>query len=348
MPEKIPPWDTLRKIVSTYAHDHTGKLATLRMSVNQLQRVLSRSEIREFKKTHGGKSPSQYVEEVGGKIVPLYRKPWRYTSEPPKDYKRKTIRLRSQVAKHQREMRRRAKEVLSFACGKAGVRREDLPDVDKLSLDAWQKESERADAENDISFYAGSLKGAMEDEKGFDPDRLVSIKPQLQEIDLHRELRGYSRERHVDRNGRSVKVRYRGKNVGRVSLDPHLFFNCALDNLVEDAIMHGDRNTPVTIELEKKRGKVLVHVTNQGPKLSPEDLEAIGQKRWTTHPEDPKRGWGKVSANLIMEAHGKAMKLPGGGLQVENHTVGVRRKGKVFKRHHGPRLTLVLPQRRKR
>jgi len=144
--------------------------------------------------------------------------------------------------------------------------------------------------------------------------------------DLNKFIKKFSRQELVDREGNSVKVLFRGKDVGLVKFDGKLLRR-SLDNLVTDALNHTP-GRPIFVTLSKRNGHVAINVTNRGPKLKPSEIAKIGQVRFTRAWHDQKRGYGKISTRLLTEAQG-------GTFKAGNSKIG-------------PMLTITLPRRTRR
>lgn len=175
------------------------------------------------------------------------------------------------------------------------------------------------------------IKRLLQEEKQFTASTMGEPRPLFRPMDARRSLLDFVSREHRDRQGKPVRIKLgRVEDIGTVHMDPNLLFGRGLSNLTDDAIMHSQGSPEVEISLRSGRGKnehtYRTSVVNRGPELSPQDLAAIGNRRWTQHPKNRRRGYGKISANLIAKAHG-------GRLDVRNS----RRNG----RHYGPRLTLV-------
>ncbi len=139
--------------------------------------------------------------------------------------------------------------------------------------------------------------------------------------DIHQFLRQFSSGNYVDRDGNPVRIVYRGKSSGTVKFDP-LLIREALYNLVTDAINYTP-GRPLYVSLGKSGGMIRIGVTSEGRKLTADEIKKIGRMRFTSAPQDPKRGWGKIAARRFLLMHD-------GELEVGNSRIG-------------PKLTALLP-----
>ncbi len=134
-------------------------------------------------------------------------------------------------------------------------------------------------------------------------------------------------QKFVDRDGKPVKIVFRGKDIGKASFDKILLRRSIL-NLVTDALNHTPgRPIFVTLALNRKTRQAEINVTNHGRKLTAAEIAKIGKVRFTRAWHDPKRGFGKISVRILTEAQG-------GTFRVGNSRIG-------------PKMSMRLPVRRR-
>ena len=81
-----------------------------------------------------------------------------------------------------------------------------------------------------------------------------------------------------------------------------------LDKLVGNAVDFCTPDTPIDVNVERRRGDVLLEVSNQGPPLPEEMADKLFQSMVSIRddkvPDDPHLGLGLYIVRLIAEAHG--------------------------------------------
>jgi signal transduction histidine kinase len=87
----------------------------------------------------------------------------------------------------------------------------------------------------------------------------------------------------------------------------------AVENLVSNAIKYGAPDTPVTIEVDKVHGRLLLTVHNQGARIPPEEQECIFQmyRRAEAAKSGDRQGWGigLPYVRAVAESHGGSIGL---------------------------------------
>jgi len=112
----------------------------------------------------------------------------------------------------------------------------------------------------------------------------------------------WSRQQFKDRDGAPVRVIFRGKPVPGIKVDLSLLQR-TIYNIMTDAINH-TLGRPVYITLRRKKGRVFISVTNEGKKLTRDEMKKIGRERYSRRMDDPRRGYGKIMVRLAAEALG--------------------------------------------
>ncbi len=82
---------------------------------------------------------------------------------------------------------------------------------------------------------------------------------------------------------------------------------CVLTNLIENAHKYADPGTPITLEVECRDGQVVFCVSDQGPGISPEQLERIFDRFYRIKGQNHHAagtGLGLAICKRIVEAHG--------------------------------------------
>jgi signal transduction histidine kinase len=84
-----------------------------------------------------------------------------------------------------------------------------------------------------------------------------------------------------------------------------------LENLVSNAIKYGNAGTPVRIRVRPNKEWVQISVHNQGPPIPAEEQKQLFHQFQRARTSDGKPGWGLglVSAKILTEAHGGALKI---------------------------------------
>jgi signal transduction histidine kinase len=87
----------------------------------------------------------------------------------------------------------------------------------------------------------------------------------------------------------------------------------AIENLVSNAIKYGEPDSPITINLVAREGRVIIYVINQGKPIPIEDQEVLFQvyRRANAARTSGKKGWGIGLALVrgVAEAHGGSVSI---------------------------------------
>ncbi len=244
--------------------------------------------------------------------------------------------LRSVTAKHN-ETRSQIKTMSREAIRKwVGEYKSDIDKTNSLleRFEAfWERNKKAIDHEFNTRFerifkknyeesYGRSVLKSIEmrlqfQKQQFNASRLglpIISRPDLQETtDLYDFFNKWSKQEFKDRDGISVKVVFRGKPVPRIKTDLGLLQR-TIYNIITDAINHTP-GRPVYIVLRRKNGRIFISVTNEGKKLTPDEIAKIGKERYSRRLNDPKRGYGKIMVRLGAEAMG-------GQFHVGNSAIG--------------------------
>ncbi len=133
--------------------------------------------------------------------------------------------------------------------------------------------------------------------------RLVLAK---EAVDLARLLQEVVERSVETTRGHSVRVEIRGE-LPTIEADPARLEQ-ALVNLLSNAAKYSFPETEILVEVELQEREVLVSITNQGPGVAPEDLEAIFTRfrrtRAAAAGKVPGLGLGLYITKGLVEAHG--------------------------------------------
>lgn len=141
----------------------------------------------------------------------------------------------------------------------------------------------------------------------------VSDLMSARETDLYAFFSKWSKQEFKDRDGVPVRIVLKGKPIPRIKIDLDLLQR-TIYNIITDAINHTP-GRPVYITLKRKKGRIFISVTNEGKKLTPEEMRKIGRERYSRRLDDPRRGYGKIMVRLGAETMG-------GQFHVGNSSIG--------------------------
>jgi two-component system OmpR family sensor kinase len=93
----------------------------------------------------------------------------------------------------------------------------------------------------------------------------------------------------------------------------------ALENLVENALVHGPEGGRVTISLSRVNGLALVTVRDEGPGPDPADRDRLFERFWrgTGSSGRPGSGLGLSIVSAIVDRHGGRVKVDGSAFTLE-------------------------------
>lgn len=282
MPEKLP-WDLLSRSLSSFVHDHLGETLDAFYGFSDIR---PSSENKEF---------SRFVSDLSSHLSKLRKlhdgyRDFRNSEEAPHNFEVTLKQYRGELAPLNEEAALLAKRAAAL----------------HLKFDRDSHSTEFGDA----------LERLVQIPVKFSADQLgEKIKVDLFSENLHSFLSELLQTNFFDRTGTPVEVVYRGKDVGAVQFDRKLL-DRSIKNLVNDAINHTP-GRPVFVTLYRRSGKAVVTVTNHGKKLSNADIAKIGNVRFTSAMQDPRRGYGKISVRMCTEAQG-------GRFGVGNSRIGPR------------------------
>jgi len=298
MPEKLP-WEIAKYSMSVFAHDAANQIY---YSIPSIDIVAHYAKSREMKAlglelTTVGKALSDIHGQFFG---------FRNSDTAPRNWERTLVAYRRTVKKRNEKVRSISARLKLFKKKNGKTLNEEATKylnkaIDRLS--EFQKE-----------FAAENL------------GRKVHANPVR--ANLRSFLKTALSQEFVDRDGKPVKVIFRGKDIGKASFDK-ILLKRSLFNLVTDALNHRPgRPIFVTLSVNRKSGQAEINVTNHGRKLTEAEIAKIGKVRFTRAMHDPKRGYGKISVRVLTEAQG-------GSFRAGNSRIG-------------PMLSMKLPIRRRR
>ncbi|MCX6798921.1 MAG: ATP-binding protein [Candidatus Diapherotrites archaeon] len=295
MPEELP-WELMRDSLSSFAHD----------SVAQFQVFTDRLYlVKHYSQNPAVEALNKQAVAVGRSLGAVH---WQFS-----DFRRADnapANLKEILVQYKRALSRRYEKMPALIARLKAFKRENR---NKLNADAL--------------FYLDDVIARMQNHsKLFPLSRLgTRVDVHVQPLNIRSFLKRFAGERFVNRDGKPVQVIFRGKDLGSVNFDRSLLYR-GLYNLVTDALNHSP-GRPIFVTLSRKNGHAAINVTNQGPKLMPEEIVKIGRVRFTRAWHDPKRGYGKISTRLLTEAQG-------GSFRAGNSRIG-------------PMLSIRLPLRRR-
>jgi signal transduction histidine kinase len=93
----------------------------------------------------------------------------------------------------------------------------------------------------------------------------------------------------------------------------------AVENLVENAFVHGPRDGSVTVSLVGSGERVLVTVRDEGPGPDPGDVEKLFERFWRGPDTSarPGSGLGLSIVAAIAERHGGAVSVQGSAFTID-------------------------------
>ena len=139
------------------------------------------------------------------------------------------------------------------------------------------------------------------------------------EVDLEQLVRGVARAHASSAEGEG------GGRVGLAGVDHALVrgdqdaLARALENLVENALVHGPEGGRVTISLSRVNGMVLVTVRDEGPGPGPADRDRLFERFWrgTGSSGRPGSGLGLSIVSAIVDRHGGRVRVDGSAFTLE-------------------------------
>ncbi len=139
------------------------------------------------------------------------------------------------------------------------------------------------------------------------------------EVDLEQLVRGVARAHASSAEGEG------GGRVGLAGVDHALVrgdqdaLARALENLVENALVHGPEGGRVTISLSRVNGMVLVTVRDEGPGPDPGDRDRLFERFWrgTGSSGRPGSGLGLSIVSAIVDRHGGRVRVDGSAFTLE-------------------------------
>jgi len=288
------PWDVIRDSMSAYAHDSVGRFHNTASVLTAAKHTspAAKAELDELQAQaiKIGKGIGQVHFDYGE---------FRRSTDRPLDFEAK-------MAEYRRRIQETSEGVPSLIERLNALRREK---AGQLTPEATKHIDSALD---ELEMFR----------RQFPPEQLgTKIKVRMGKHDFDAFMKRFLAQDFVDRDGNPVTVVRRGKRIGELSFDTDLTSR-ALYNLVTDAYNHTP-GRPLYVTYGRKDGHVYTNVTNEGPKLNPAELAKIGRERFTRAWHDPKRGYGKISARLLMEAQGGTFRARNSGI--------------------GPMLSLSLP-----
>lgn len=296
MPVEMP-WELIKENLSSFAHD---SIANLHSTINALD-ILGGNEPKLLHLRDELRAVSSRLKKVHSEFSGLRK---REQAPEKAELQRSLLSYRTKVGKWNKEVPAIAASLEDFLKRKGNTlnpKFKEYLDFEAKSLRKWV-----------LAFPA----------RGLGKKVIVRKSPG----NIYHFLKGFSSQTLVDRDGNPVKIVFRGKNLGAVEYDEALLSRSVF-NLVTDTLNHTP-GRPIFVTLKRKKGQVAINVTNQGPKLKPEEIAKIGRVRFTRAWQDPRRGYGKISTRLLTEAQG-------GKFKAANSRIG-------------PMLSITLPANRRR
>ncbi|MFT3700048.1 MAG: PAS domain-containing sensor histidine kinase [Kofleriaceae bacterium] len=122
-----------------------------------------------------------------------------------------------------------------------------------------------------------------------------------EQFDLAVLARSIVEELRVTHPARTIELAVRGELRGRWDASR---LGQVIANLLDNALAHGTRDTPVSIELDRDRDQIVLEVTNHGPRIPPEVIGKLFEPFWQAAPKARGLGLGLLIAQQIVHAHG--------------------------------------------
>ena len=274
MAEELP-WELRRDSLSSFSHDCYPPLQNLEQNLVLAKHYFKDPRLSAFRRNFF--SIAQSIGEIHDNFDRV-----RAREEPPPE-----AELNQQLASYRQAVESKNREMASML-GK---------------LEAFHMRNKKRMSAEANGHLRTALRMAKEYLSQFPAQDLGrKIRAEAKPQNIFDFLRGFSQKSFIDRNGRPVKVIFRGKNVGQVKFDKALLYR-ALYNLVTDALSHTP-GRPIYVRLEARDGQVAINVTNKGRKLKAWEIKRIGWKRFTRAWRNRRRGYGKISTRLLTEAQG--------------------------------------------
>ncbi|MBN1940648.1 MAG: sensor histidine kinase [Candidatus Diapherotrites archaeon] len=270
MQEELP-WETMQNSMYSFAHDSLNLVHFSLQSI-RLAEMMSKSPELDaliLEAGHAGKAIGEIHKIFGA---------FRRSEDPPTN-------LATWIANYRRALKKRNAH-LTKVIGKIKAFRRKA----KMNAEVMTK------LDKGIGFLTEFQRQYPAKALG----RKISAK--LEARNLYRDLRDYLSQSFVDREGKPVKVIFKGTNIGDVRFDQALLRR-GLFNLVTDALNHSP-GRPIYVTLKASNGRATINVTNHGKKLKPSEIAKIGRVRFTRAWHDPRRGYGKISTRILTEAQG--------------------------------------------
>jgi signal transduction histidine kinase len=298
MAEEIP-WEVMRDSISSFVHDSINVLNMVNTRLTRILITYKNPELTELKREF-----RSAIEAVSG-THKLFGERRVDKTPPPKQ------ELANYLNQYRRLLKKRNQKIHTAA----------------RKLNQFYRRNQQQ-MSPEIKTLLSSVVERLAEYKQTFPAEQIGRRIEVLKVrrDLHRFLKAYLRQDFIDRDGKPVKVIFKGQKTGEMTFDDSLVKR-SIYNLVTDALNHTP-GRPIYVTLNKVNGHVRINVTNHGPKLKPGEIAKIGKVRFTRAWHDPKRGYGKISTRLLTEAQG-------GTFKAGNSKIG-------------PMLTITLPRRTRR
>jgi signal transduction histidine kinase len=204
------------------------------------------------------------------------------------------------------------------------------------ALDAARLRERRflADASHELRTPGTSLAGNVEFlvRHGVDPEVLADLQLDAQRLQrlvgdllvLERETAGAAPERPV-RLDAIVAEAVEGRPAARVTACAPVIVHGepdtlrrAVDNLLDNAEVHGPRGGEITVSLTTAAGQAALVVRDEGPGLAPADLEHAFERFWRAPdaPGRPGSGLGLAIVRATAERHGGSVTMEGSAVTI--------------------------------
>ena len=93
----------------------------------------------------------------------------------------------------------------------------------------------------------------------------------------------------------------------------------AIENLIENGLMHGPARGVVTVSLRREQERALLSVSDEGPGPAPENRDRLFERFWrgADAAERPGSGLGLSIVAAIVERHGGKVSVDGSSFTIE-------------------------------